>query len=720
MAETTTAGRNPGGAAPLVDRPLPPQGPAPDPLTHPVGWLRHRLLVITLGAAIFPLVVLFAIYFFDEFDTTAFLVLAPQIKHAFGLSDRSFVNIVALNLAIVLICAVPVGFYGDRLPRRKLVVAGAVVAGVFSFATGLAPFLWLFVLMRIGNGVGVLVNDPIHRSLLSDYYKPEARPTVFAAHANAVRWGAIAGAAVAGLVAFLVGWRFAFVILIVPIIAMAIVAIRLPDVIRGQSDDPESAAIAAGERPLPFGRAVRVLTSVKTLRWQFAAWVPIGAGYLPSLIYFPLFFDRVYHLNPLEIGLIIAGGNGLGLLGVQLAGRTTQRWLARDLGYPLRPAGLALGAVGPGLLLMALAHSLPVSLVGAAWAFFIGGMFLPPFLTVQALVSPARVRSLSLSFGAVFLVVGLVVFNLLFGQIADHSIRNGIVALVPFWVIGGLILSGARRFVTSDTTRAMAILATTAEMRRSRLAVAERSILSVRGVDVSYGPVQVLFGVNLELAEGEILALLGTNGAGKSTLLRAISGLVPVQGGAIFFDGDDITGLEPEDSFAGGLVQVPGGRGIFPGLTVRENLEVAAWASRRPRAQTSATVDELLHTFPALQRRYEQPAGVLSGGEQQMLTLGQAFISRPKLLMIDELSLGLAPIVVEDLLRIVRRIHEDGASVLLVEQSVNIALTVARRAVFMEKGEVRFSGPTDELLERDDILRAVFLSGAASLDGASA
>jgi branched-chain amino acid transport system ATP-binding protein len=231
--------------------------------------------------------------------------------------------------------------------------------------------------------------------------------------------------------------------------------------------------------------------------------------------------------------------------------------------------------------------------------------------------------------------------------------------------------------------------------------------------------VQVLFGVNLELAEGEILALLGTNGAGKSTLLRAISGLVPVQGGAIFFDGDDITGLEPEDSFAGGLVQVPGGRGVFPGLTVRENLEVAAWASRRPRAQTSATVEELLHTFPALQRRYDQPAGVLSGGEQQMLTLGQAFISRPKLLMIDELSLGLAPIVVEDLLRIVRRIHEDGASVLLVEQSVNIALTVARRAVFMEKGEVRFSGPTDELLERDDILRAVFLSGAASLDGAS-
>src|SRR5205807_10266682 len=140
-----------------------------------------------------------------QFDTTAFLVLAPQIKHAFGLSDRSFVNLVALHLAIVLICAVPVGFYGDRLPRRKLVVAGAVVAGVFSFATGLAPFLWLFVLMRIGKGVGVLVNDPIHRSLLSDYYKPELTLTVLAAHVNAVLWVAVAGLAFAGLVTLLVG-----------------------------------------------------------------------------------------------------------------------------------------------------------------------------------------------------------------------------------------------------------------------------------------------------------------------------------------------------------------------------------------------------------------------------------------------------------------------------------------------------------------------------------
>jgi branched-chain amino acid transport system ATP-binding protein len=144
---------------------------------------------------------------------------------------------------------------------------------------------------------------------------------------------------------------------------------------------------------------------------------------------------------------------------------------------------------------------------------------------------------------------------------------------------------------------------------------------------------------------------------------------------------------------------------------------VAAWASGRPKADVGLALNEVVGLFPVLERRIDQPAGVLSGGEQQMLTLAQAFIAKPKLLMIDELSLGLAPIVVEELLGVVRRIHDEGTAVILVEQSVNLALTVADRAVFMEKGEIRFSGPTAELLEREDILRAVFLGGIKQLEG---
>ena len=682
----------------------------------PIQFLRKYFTGVTGGAVMFPLVVLFFLYFFDEFDTAGFGVLAPQIKRAFHLSDRDFVSIVVLNLALVLLLAIPIGYYGDRLPRTKLVVAGAVIAGVFSLCTGLAPTLLLLIFARIGNGIGVVVNDPIHRSLLSDYYEPAVRPTVFATHNNAQRWGAIFGAAVTGGVAYLVGWRFAFAILIVPVLVMAWIARRLRNPLRGETDDPTSAVMAAEERSVPFSRGARILLAVPTLRFQYAAWIAIGAGLLPLAAYVPLYLDRVWHLNSFEIGLLVAAGNGAALIAVQLSGRWTQTWLAKGLGEPIKWAGISLLGVGPCLIVVAAAPNLVIAVVGMLAAYFVGGIFTPPFLTTQALTSPARVRSLSFSFGLLFIVVGAAIFVFFFGNVSDHNVRNGVACLAPFWVIGGLILRAAHRTVADDTARAFQVLTASAELRRSRQD-ANRSMLSVRGIDVSYGPVQVLFGVDFELAEGEMVALLGTNGAGKSTLLRAICGLVPTQGGAIFFDGEDISGYEPEESFARGLVQVPGGRGIFPGMTVRENLDVAIWASRRTKQRATVAVDEILTMFPNLERRLDAPAGVLSGGEQQMLTLGQAFVAQPKLLMIDELSLGLAPIVVEELLSVVRRVHAEGTSVILVEQSVNVALTVADRACFMEKGEVRFSGPTAELLHRDDILRAVFLGGAAADEG---
>jgi ABC-type branched-subunit amino acid transport system ATPase component/predicted MFS family arabinose efflux permease len=676
---------------------------------------------VTGGLIAFPLMVLFFLYFFDEFDTAAFGVLAPDIEKAFHLTDSRFGTIVILNLSVVLLFSVFVGYYGDRLPRTKLVVGGALIAGAFSFGTGLATATWMLILIRIANGVGVLVNDPIHRSLLGDYYKPEDRPRVYAMHTNAARLGGVAGPMVAGIVGFAFGWRWAFMILIIPIFAMAFVARKLENPVRGATDDADSAGLAAEERAVNFGRGSRILFNVKTLRRQYLAWLFIGPGSLPLAFLAPLYFKRAFGLNPLERGVIGSVGAVAAFLGVLAGGRWTAGWLAKNLGEPARRAGWALFSVGPSLLALAWVKTLWLAVPVILIANFLGNIFWAPFLTTQALVSPARVRSMSFSFGSVFLVAGVWALWLIPGvsAVSDHSgIRWGIFALAPYWIIGGLVLSSAKKFVTEDTQRSLAVLQTTAELRRQRLSASKNSILVVRGLDVSYGPVQVLFGVDFELEEGEIIALLGTNGAGKSTLLKAISGLVPMQSGAIYFDGDDVTGLEPEDSFALGMVQVPGGRGVFPGLTVKENLEVAAWASRRPRPEVNDAIKEVLQTFPSLERRYDQPAGVLSGGEQQMLTLSQAFIAKPKLLMIDELSLGLAPIVVEDLLRIVRRIHDEGTAVILVEQSVNIALTVASRALFMEKGEVRFSGATEDLLHRDDILRAVFLTGAAALEGA--
>ena len=235
------------------------------------------------------------------------------------------------------------------------------------------------------------------------------------------------------------------------------------------------------------------------------------------------------------------------------------------------------------------------------------------------------------------------------------------------------------------------------------------ALVECKGLDVAYGPVQVLFGVDFEVAKGEIVALLGTNGAGKSTLLKAVAGLINPSAGKVSLDGHDITGADAEAVTRAGVSLMPGGKGIFPTVTVDEHLRLAAWTFRKDTARIEAARAEVLELFPILAERHAQPAGYLSGGEQQMLALAQAFMTKPRLLLVDELSLGLAPTVVGHLLDVLRTAHAAGTTIVLVEQSVNVALTLAQRAVFMEKGEVRFTGPTADLLERPDLLRSVFI-----------
>jgi ABC-type branched-subunit amino acid transport system ATPase component len=256
-------------------------------------------------------------------------------------------------------------------------------------------------------------------------------------------------------------------------------------------------------------------------------------------------------------------------------------------------------------------------------------------------------------------------------------------------------------------------------VRRGRKS-SDQPFLEVRDLDVSYGPVQVLFGLNLDIHEGEIVALLGTNGAGKSTLFKAICGLLYPTKGTVRFAGEDITELPANETAERGVVMMPGGRSIFPTLTVRENLRLAQWMKRNDSKAAASSEERVLDLFPRLADRYDQLAGNLSGGEQQMLAVSQALIPDPKLLMIDELSLGLAPTIVGQLIDVVRRVHETGITIVVVEQSINVALNLAERAVFMEKGEFRFTGPTKELLDRPDILRSVFIAGAGATGWARA
>ena len=240
-------------------------------------------------------------------------------------------------------------------------------------------------------------------------------------------------------------------------------------------------------------------------------------------------------------------------------------------------------------------------------------------------------------------------------------------------------------------------------------------LLRAQDVDVSYGQLQVLFGVDLDVHEGEVVALLGTNGAGKSTILKAICGLSS-SSGSITLGDQKISGRSPEQIVRDGIALMPGGKAIFPTLSVTDHLRLSCWTFRKDSARIDEDLAEVHHLFPILEERRHQLAGDLSGGEQQQLALAMTLLLRPRVLLIDELSLGLSPMVVAALCDVVRTLNRDGMTIVVVEQSVNVALTLAERAVFMEKGTVRFEGPTRELLERPDLLRSVFIEGAGGGD----
>lgn len=243
------------------------------------------------------------------------------------------------------------------------------------------------------------------------------------------------------------------------------------------------------------------------------------------------------------------------------------------------------------------------------------------------------------------------------------------------------------------------------------------ALLQVDEIEFAYGSRPVLFGISIVVDAGESVALLGTNGAGKSTLLRVVAGLLHPTRGRVIFDGEDLARVPAEDLSKRGLVLVPGGEGVFRDLTVGENLEIQAVPLRRSRARTRERTDLVLATFPVLRSRLRQRAATLSGGEQQQLALAKALMLEPKLVCIDELSLGLSPVAVQSLMETVRSLHLGGAAVLLVEQSLNIASQLSRRSYFLEKGAVVFEGNTKDLLDNDEIARAVFLGGSARSAG---
>lgn len=682
--------------------------------------LLSRLAPEASGFALYPLAVLFLLNFVDEFDRWVFGLLTPEIKVAFGFSNAAIGGIVALSTGVVYVATPFVGFLADRLNRVRMLVVAAIVWGFFAFSSGIAAVALIFVLVRFGSGLAKLVNEPVHPSLLADYYPPAARGRVFSVNRSANAMAAIIAPGVVGVLGHFFGWRPAFMLTAIPTIAVVFLAVRLREPMRGATDDPDAAAEAAKEPPVSFGRAVRWLYSVPTLKRIYVGAFFGGLGGVAFGAYASTFRADIFGVSILGRTVLDVIGGAIALVGFLHGGRIADRWMRTKT-----PASVALfygGAVtalGISLIGYAVSPTLPINIgVGFVVAYFLA-LWVPPYLTVIGFSSPARIRSLGFSYAAFFFGLGTF-FIPIFGSLGDSfGLRWTLVAAAIVLTMAGGILASSSKFANRDVNRALKVLSMEAQLRAERLAAGERSLLMVRDLDVAYDGVQVLFGVDFEVKEGELVALLGTNGAGKSTLLKAISGLVHPSAGAVFFDGKDITHLEPEETAEAGIIQMPGGKSVFPSLTVRENIEMATWLSARDRAYVEQGMKRVLGIFPVLSERFGLPAGSLSGGEQQMLSLAQAFIARPKILMIDELSLGLAPLLVQQLMEIVKQINDQGTTIVLVEQSVNVALTVARHAYFMEKGEIVFDGKTDELLGRTDILRSVFLEGAvkAASDG---
>lgn len=232
-------------------------------------------------------------------------------------------------------------------------------------------------------------------------------------------------------------------------------------------------------------------------------------------------------------------------------------------------------------------------------------------------------------------------------------------------------------------------------------------MLELQGICAGYGRIEVLHGIDLNVGDGEIVTIIGANGAGKSTLLKAISGVVRISAGSIAFDGRRIDRMGMEDIVRGRLVQIPEGRRLFGPMTVEENLELGAYSRRRQGSPMTARLQRVFDLFPRLQERLSQQAGTLSGGEQQMLAVARALMAEPRLLLLDEPSMGLAPIVVHDIFTSLRRLNEEGLTMVLVEQDARIALSLAHRGLVMERGRIVLADTAQALLENPEV-RAIY------------
>ncbi|HEX4980155.1 MAG TPA: MFS transporter [Ilumatobacteraceae bacterium] len=685
-----------------------------DHVRHPEVWLRE----ICGGEPVYPLVILFGLNAVDELDRTAFGILLPEIRDAFDLDLTTTLTLLAAVSIAALALQVPIAQLADRRPRLPLMIAGAVCWALFAGLTGFATTIWILGIARSGSAVGKAVIDPTHNSLLADYYPMAARSRVYSTHRAANAVGAFVGPLVAGLLAFRFGWRAPFIVFVAPTLVFAFLALRLREPVRGHWERAAMGATAdvvmTEETTPSFAESWRTVQRIPTLRRLWASLPFLAASLIGFVALASLLYEQEFDLDERARGVAAAIAEPFQLVGLVAGARIATRRFAADLAGLIRFISTIAIAAAACSALFALSPNLVVAVVLNCAISALFAVVAPGILTALSFAIPPRARATGFSVASLWVIPGLLILPLI-GWIADQwTIRIGMLVMVPAFVVGALVLRSVHRIIDADVAQVWGAAAARSEALYERRQ-GRSDLLLVRGLEAGYGGRTIIRGVDLDLREGEIVALLGTNGAGKSTLLKSISGVVEADRGAVVLDGRDITHAPPNEIANLGVVQLPGGAGVFGGLTVAENLALATWSRTGPSSDDPTAHDRpgALEMFPVLERFLQSPAANLSGGQQQMLALAMCLESRPRVLLVDELSLGLAPVVVAEMLPVLRRLADDGVAVIVVEQSVNLALEIADRAYFMERGEIRFSGPTRDLLDRPDLLRSVFLAGAA-------
>ncbi len=665
----------------------------------------------------------------DELEREAATLLAPDIQATLGVSDLVIAIITVGGMALLSVGGLLLARLADRYRRPTIAGVATIFWSAVVILTGFVTNALTYFIARAATALGRANTSTVQGPMLADAYPIAARGRVYAINNLFGRIGGlITPLAVGAFVGFLGGdesWRWAFWIGGIPTLLMGIALFFLPDPPRGQFEQQSTTGTVITEESLPpisMAATWQRLSSIRTYRTALAAFAALGFMVISVPLFTNLYLEDQFDLSAFERAVVtsVPGFLALGVIPF-VATRFDRRYTESPPKALVLMGLLFLPVVVLSPLQMLMPNPTLFAIVGAVSVVISSAKF-AMIAPILASVTPYRLRSqgTAIVIGVVF-GVGGVGGAVLGGLLSDAFGPRWAVILIaaPANLIGGLLLINGARFIRED----LSLIAGEIEEEQAEHAARTANpdavpALQVNNIDFSYGRVQVLFDVSFEVARGETLALLGTNGAGKSTALRVISGLAIPSRGVVRLNGRTITLTAPETRVRLGIHQLPGGKAIFDPMTVRDNLDMATFIYS-DRADADRRIDRALELFPQLRNRLDDTSADLSGGQQQMLGLAMALVHDPEVLIIDELSLGLAPTVVQQLLEIIDTLKAHGQTMIIVEQSLQVALAVADRAIFMEKGQVKFSGPTAELLERDDLARAVFLGGPDPLDGAT-